>query len=208
MSFLYVKNLTYPVKMAACTVDDMLSKIGQFGRAQKRFYVMIGFVQFTLACQYYLATFAEYSGLDWSCVSVTDHYTRYDHATVPLEERCALLESGQCFPDFTSSAVTTVTEVRSFARSLYGTHARQQQPRYPPPPPPPSPPLSPPTMHIHLYHSTYCCRLWHHRHWYTMAACKTLFHMFESRRCWHVCGMHCQTTASSPAGGFQGNRGT
>ena len=133
MSFLYVKNITYPVKMAACTVDDMLSKIGQFGRAQKRFYVMIGFVQFTLACQYYLATFAEYSGLDWNCVSVTDHYTRYDHATVPLEERCALLESGQCFPDFTSSAVTTVTEVRSFARSLYGTHARQQQPRSPPP---------------------------------------------------------------------------
>lgn len=97
--------------MAACTVDDVLSKIGQFGRAQKRFYVMIGFVQFTMACQYFLVSFAEHRGLDWDCVSTTDHHTRFDHATVTLEERCRLLDSGQCFPEYASPDVTIVTEV-------------------------------------------------------------------------------------------------
>lgn len=111
----------HSVKMAACTVDDVLSKIGQFGRAQKRFYVMIGFVQFTMTCQYFLACFAEYSGLNWNCVSVRDHYTRFDHDSVPLEERCRLLETGQCFAEFTSPAVTTVAEVCSAVRSSFST---------------------------------------------------------------------------------------
>ena len=97
--------------MAACSVDDALSTIGQSGRAQKRFYLLLGFVQFTLACQYFLITFAEYNGLEWDCVSIADHYTRIARSDVPLEERCRLLEAGQCFPDFPGPVATTVTEV-------------------------------------------------------------------------------------------------
>ena len=89
--------------MATRSVDDIFERIGQFGRAQKKYYFMIGFVSFILSYQYFLTTFTDYSP-EWDCVDNFDHYHRFAN-------HCIMYERGLCFAKHSNPHLTIVTEV-------------------------------------------------------------------------------------------------
>jgi MFS family permease len=84
------------------SVEDVFERIGQFGRAQQKYFFMIGFVTFLLSYQYFMTTYTDYSPA-WDCVDSTDHYHHFSN-------RCATYERGLCFAEYSNPLSTIVSE--------------------------------------------------------------------------------------------------
>ena len=89
--------------MTELTVDDVFRKIGQFGKAQQIYFLIIGSVSLVTAFHVFATTFVDFSP-DWSC----QEYAKDAGDGTP----CVDVSEGRCTIQYEEgSPLTIVTEV-------------------------------------------------------------------------------------------------
>ena len=101
-------------------VDEALTKAGQWGPSQRKYFLMIQLAHLCFSLHMFASSYVDYEPR-WTCVRSVQYHRSFRHLdsnlTVVENRRktiaCEAYDNGLCSPQFAGTVTSTVTEVTS-----------------------------------------------------------------------------------------------
>jgi hypothetical protein len=92
--------------MAVLSSEEVFGIVGEFGRGQKKFYVLLNVFHVVCTFSFMATTFVDFTP-DWICMDSVDHYHKLD---TKLKSACQYYSEGLCYAKFYRQFETAVSE--------------------------------------------------------------------------------------------------